>query len=61
MIGLEDRQTLARDIEIAHSAGARLCLACEVAGIDERTLRPARASRRVMAGRRQAARHPAMP
>jgi transposase InsO family protein len=38
MIGLEDRQNLARDIEVAHQAGARLRLACEVAGIDERTL-----------------------
>lgn len=38
MIGLEDRQTLARDIEAAHQAGARLRLACEVAGIDVRTL-----------------------
>ena len=38
MIGLEDRQTLARDIHIAHSAGARLKPACETAGIDLRTL-----------------------
>ena len=38
MIGLEDRQTLARDIDVAHVAGARLRLACETAGIDERTL-----------------------
>ncbi len=38
MIGLEDRQALARDIHTAHSAGARLSLACEVAGIDTRTL-----------------------
>lgn len=38
MIGLEDRQHLARDIEVAHRAGARLRLACEVAGIDVRTL-----------------------
>jgi len=38
MIGLEDRQSLARDIEAAHEAGARLRLACEVAGIDVRTL-----------------------
>ena len=38
MIGLEDRQTLAQDIHIARSAGARLRLACETAGIDERTL-----------------------
>ena len=38
MIGLEDRQALAQDIEAAHSAGARLQPACEVAGIDARTL-----------------------
>jgi putative transposase len=38
MIGLEDRQSLARDIHAAHAAGARLRLACEIAGIDVRTL-----------------------
>jgi putative transposase len=38
MIGLEDRQALAQDIDIAHKAGARLRLACETAGIDLRTL-----------------------
>ncbi|RQS55802.1 IS3 family transposase [Burkholderia sp. Bp8963] len=38
MIGLEDRQLLAREIESANRAGARLHLACEVAGIDARTL-----------------------
>jgi len=38
MIGLEDRQALARDIDAAHSAGARLQPACEIAGIDVRTL-----------------------
>ena len=38
MIGLEDRRSLAHDIDTAHSAGARLRLACEIAGIDERTL-----------------------
>lgn len=38
MIGLEDRQTLVRDIETAHAAGARLRTACEVAGITVRTL-----------------------
>ena len=38
MIGLEDRQALARDIEVAHKAGARLRLACDTAGIDLRTL-----------------------
>ena len=38
MIGLEDRQALAQDIDMAHAAGARLQPACEVAGIDVRTL-----------------------
>lgn len=38
MIGLEDRQALARDIEAAHTAGARLRAACEIAGISVRTL-----------------------
>ena len=38
MIGLEDRQEHARDIEAARKAGARLHQACEVAGITARTL-----------------------
>ena len=38
MIVLEDRRTLAHDIKAAHDAGARLRLACGIAGIDERTL-----------------------
>jgi len=38
MIGLEDRHSLAHDIDTAHDAGARLHLACDIAGIDERTL-----------------------
>lgn len=38
MIGLEDRQALAQEIDAAHAAGARLDLACETAGIDVRTL-----------------------
>ncbi len=38
MIGLEDRQALARDIHCAHAAGARLKPACKIAGIDLRTL-----------------------
>jgi len=38
MIGLEDRQALARDIHIAQGAGARLLLACATAGIALRTL-----------------------
>lgn len=38
MIGLEDRQTLVRHIETAHTAGARLRPACKEAGITVRTL-----------------------
>ena len=38
MIGLEDRRTVAHNILKAHSAGARLRLACETAGIELRTL-----------------------
>ena len=38
MIALEDRQSLSQDIGVAHSAGARLQQACEIAGIDVRTL-----------------------
>jgi putative transposase len=38
MIGLEDRRSLAQDIHIAVTGGARLAKACEVAGIDARTL-----------------------
>jgi putative transposase len=38
MIGLEDRQALARDIHVAHAAGARLKPTCAIAGIDPRTL-----------------------
>ena len=38
MIRLEDRRWVAEQIGVAHRAGARLRLACEVAGIDLRTL-----------------------
>ena len=38
MIGLDDRQALSQDIDVAHVAGARLRLACEIVGIDLRTL-----------------------
>jgi len=38
MIALEDRQALVQDIGAAQSAGARLSKACEVCGIDRRTL-----------------------
>ena len=36
MIALEDRRSLANDIHTAHSTGARLSLACNIAGIDVR-------------------------
>jgi transposase InsO family protein len=50
MIGLEDRQCLSQDIQAAHSAGARLHLACEIAGIDVRTLQRWRAHEGLTAG-----------
>jgi transposase InsO family protein len=43
MILIEDRRSLAAHIATAHGAGARLRLACQVAGIDERTLQRWRA------------------
>ena len=58
MIGLEDRQAVARNIGVAHSAGARLRLACETAGIDLRTLQRWKAHQGLVEGdgRPQAAR-----
>lgn len=50
MIGLGDRQVLARDIHTAHTAGARLKLACETAGIDLRTLQRWNASEGLVSG-----------
>ncbi len=50
MIGLEDRQALAQDIEAAHRAGARLRLACETAGIDVRTLQRWKARQGLISG-----------
>lgn len=50
MIGLEDRQSIARDIESAHQAGARLRQACNVAGIDVRTLQRWQAADGLVAG-----------
>ena len=38
MIGFEDRQALARDLQEAHRAGARLKPACAIVGISVRTL-----------------------
>jgi putative transposase len=58
MIGLEDRQALARDIQAAHAAGARLRPACETAGITVRTLQRWKACQGLESGdgRPQAAR-----
>lgn len=53
MIDLEDRQALARDIDIAHAAGARLKPACETAGIELRTLQRWRAADGLVAGDRR--------
>ena len=50
MIGLEDRQALARDIDVAHAAGARLQPACQTAGIELRTLQRWRAREGLAAG-----------
>lgn len=50
MIGLGDRQALARDIHCAHTAGARLKLACETAGIDVRTLQRWKAAEGLVGG-----------
>jgi transposase InsO family protein len=50
MIGLEDRQALAQDIQTAHAAGARLQPACEIAGIDVRTLQRWQAQQGLTAG-----------
>ena len=50
MIGLEDRQSLSQDIGAAHAAGARLHLACEIAGIDVRTLQRWKAHEGLTAG-----------
>jgi putative transposase len=50
MIGLEDRQSIAQDIDVAFKAGARLYKACEVAGIDVRTLQRWQARDGLVAG-----------
>ena len=61
MIGLEDRQVLARDIHVAHAAGARLKPACAIAGIELRTLQRWKATDGLVSGDRrpQAVRPPA--
>ena len=50
MIGLEDRQALAQDIATAHADGSRLQPACEIAGIDMRTLQRWKAREGLSAG-----------
>jgi hypothetical protein len=50
MIGLEDRQVLARAIDSAHATGAWLQHACDMAGIDVRTLQRWRARSGLTAG-----------
>lgn len=50
MIGLGDRQRVAQNILTAHTDGARLRLACEIAGIDLRTLQRWRAGEGLLAG-----------
>jgi putative transposase len=50
MIGLEDRQALAQDIATAHADGSRLQPACEIAGIDVRTLQRWKAQDGLSAG-----------
>ncbi len=59
MIVLEDRQALSKDIQVAHSAGARLHLACATAGISVRTLQRWQANDGLQRGdRRPDAVHP---
>jgi putative transposase len=55
MIGLEDRQRVAQNILTAHTDGARLRLACEIAGIDLRTLQRWRAAEGLVMGDRRPA------
>ena len=50
MIGLGDRQALARGIHAAQRSGARLHLACEIAGIDLRILQRWKACDGLIAG-----------
>ena len=50
MIGLEDRRSLAKDIDTANTTGARLHLACATAGINLRTLQRWKASTGLMGG-----------
>jgi transposase InsO family protein len=58
MIGFEDRQALAQDIEVAHAAGARLKPACETVGISVRTLQRWQIPNGIRSDRRPAAMRP---
>lgn len=59
MIGLEDRRHMAQMIEVAHRDGARLHLACKLAGINVRTLQRWKAQDGLAKGdRRPDATHP---
>ena len=53
MIGLEDRRSLAHDIHTAHHSGARLRPACEIVGIDVRTLQRWKACEGLVSGDRR--------
>lgn len=53
MIGLEDRTVLAQDIDVAHSAGARLARACAEVGITVRTLQRWKANDGLVSGDRR--------
>jgi putative transposase len=50
MIGLEDRRSLAKGISTATTAGARLHLACNTAGVNVRTLQRWKASNGLVGG-----------
>lgn len=56
MIGLEDRRIVAQSIVTAHTAGARLRMACETARVAARTLQRWKAHTGLTAGRWQAER-----
>lgn len=59
MILLEDRRQIAQSIYAAHRAGARLRAACQIAGIDVRTLQRWQANEGLQAGdKRPAATRP---
>jgi len=53
MIRLEDRQVIAQAVEQAHTAGARLRPACELVGVDLRTLQRWKASGGLVRGDRR--------